>query len=172
MPVLSRDALVDLAARTFRIMEQWDDAEAARVIHPESVNHEAVAEPPEARGRGPAAYRATYDWLHAAYAELRWDVQQVLADGDLVAARCVMSGRHTGPFVTYDADGRIDQAFPPTGRSFASTQTHLYRMEDGLIAEHWANRDDLGQAAQLGWIPPSPVFLLRGALLKRRLSRR
>ena len=45
-------------------------------------------------------------------------------------------------------------------------------MEDGLIAEHWANRDDLGQAAQLGWIPPSPVFLLRGALLKRRLSRR
>jgi predicted ester cyclase len=99
-------------------------------------------------------------------------VQHVLADGDLVAARCVMSGRHTGPFVTYDADGRIDQAFPPTGRSFASTQTHLYRMEDGLIAEHWANRDDLGQAAQLGWIPPSPVFLLRGALLKRRLSRR
>jgi predicted ester cyclase len=171
MPLLTHDALVDLALRSFRLMEQWDDDEAARVIHPESVNHEAVSEPPAARGQGPAAYRATYEWLHAAYEGLRWEVQHVVADGDLVAARCVMSGRQTGPFVTYAADERIDRVFPPTGRTFAATQTHLYRVADGLVVEHWANRDDLGQAAQLGWIPPSPLFLLRGALLKRRLSR-
>jgi hypothetical protein len=39
------------------------------------------------------------------------------------------------------------------------------------VVEHWANRDDLGLAEQLGWIPPSPAFLLRGAPIKRRLRR-
>jgi hypothetical protein len=82
-----------------------------------------------------------------------------------------MSGRQTGPFVTYDAQGRIDQVFPATGRSFAVTQTHLFRVTDGKISEHWANRDDLGQAVQLGWVPPSPAFLLRAAWAKRRLAR-
>ncbi len=61
--------------------------------------------------------------------------------------------------------------FPATGRNFAVTQTHWFRIADGRCVEHLANRDDMGQALQLGWIPPSPLFLLRGAVLKRRLSR-
>jgi hypothetical protein len=28
-------------------------------------------------------------------------------------------------------------------------------MRDGLVVEHWANRDDLGMAMQLGWFDPS-----------------
>ena len=42
-------------------------------------------------------------------------------------------------------------------------------MADGKVIEHWANRDDLGTAVQLGWVPPSPVYLARAALTKRRL---
>ena len=33
-------------------------------------------------------------------------------------------------------------------------------------------RDDVGTAQQLGWIPPTPAFLLRGWLAKRRLIRK
>lgn len=65
--------------------------------------------------------------------------------------------------------GVVQSVMPPTGRRFASTQTHWYRMRDGLIAEHWANRDDFGTAQQLGWVPPTPVFLLRAWRAKRRL---
>jgi predicted ester cyclase len=79
-----------------------------------------------------------------------------------------MSGRHVAPFVAYDADGRVDEVFPPTGRRFETTQTHWLRVVDGKVVEHWANRDDLGMAKQLGWAPPSPVYLLRMALAKRR----
>jgi hypothetical protein len=39
------------------------------------------------------------------------------------------------------------------------------------IIEHWANRDDLGMARQLGWIPPSPAFLFKMARAKRRALR-
>lgn len=79
-----------------------------------------------------------------------------------------MSGRQVGPFVSYGEDAEVKQAMPPNGRTFAVTQSHWYRIADGLIIEHWANRDDIGMAEQLGWIPPTPRFLLRAALAKRR----
>ena len=94
-----------------------------------------------------------------------------MADGDLIAVHCTMSGRHVGPFVGYDESGEVAQAFPPTGRTFAITQTHWFRMRDGLVVEHWANRDDRGMATQLGWIPPTPAYLWRMARAKRRARR-
>jgi len=44
-------------------------------------------------------------------------------------------------------------------------------MEDGRIIEHWANRDDLGMSRQLGWVPPTPAYLLRMARAKRQAVR-
>ena len=57
------------------------------------------------------------------------------------------------------------------GRSFAASQTHWYRLADGRVIWHAANRDDLGQARQLGWVPPSPAFLVRSGLARRHLGR-
>ena len=51
------------------------------------------------------------------------------------------------------------------------TQSHWFKMKDGVIIEHWANRDDLGTARQLGWIPPTPPYLFKMALAKRRATR-
>ncbi len=81
------------------------------------------------------------------------------------------SGRHVRTFVGYGADARPEQTFPPTGRRFATTQTHWFRMADGKIIEHWANRDDLGTATQLGWTPPTPAYLVRMLLATRRARR-
>jgi hypothetical protein len=86
----------------------------------------------------------------------------------MVVLHCTMSGRQVGPFVTYDADGKVERAFAPTGRTFAVTQSHWFRIADGQVVEHWANRDDMGNAIQLGWIPPTPAFLLRSARATRR----
>ena len=108
-----RDDVRDLVRRSFHLMEVWDDAEAGEILHPDSVNHEAVSEPPAARGPGPQAYRATVEWLHAAYTDLRWTLHEVVVDGDLSVARVTMSGRHTGPFRVYSPDGTLDQVFPP-----------------------------------------------------------
>jgi len=69
-----------------------------------------------------------------------------------------MSGRHIAPSVSYDKDAQPAQVFPATGKQFASPQTHWFRVADGMVIEHWADRDDLGTATQLGWIPPSPWY--------------
>jgi hypothetical protein len=82
-----------------------------------------------------------------------------------------MNGRHVAPWVVYNAGAEVDTVFPPTRKPFAATQSHWFRMKDGRIVEHWANRDDLGMSQQLGWVPPSPAYLLRMARAKRQTAR-
>jgi predicted ester cyclase len=83
-----------------------------------------------------------------------------------------MNGRHVAPWVVYDAEAEVDTVFPPTRRTFAATQSHWFRMKDGRIVEHWANRDDLGMGQQLGWNPPTLLYLARMLLASRRARRR
>ena len=137
-------------------------------FHPDAVNHEAKDEPAECRGTGPGAFYATARWLRSAFAELRWEIHEALPYDDLVVLHATMSGRQVGPFVSYGEDARVTDAMPPNGRTFAVTQSHWYRVTDGLIIEHWTNRDGIGMAKQLGWVPPTPRYLIRMALAKRR----
>ena len=146
----------DLAASDFQLMEHWDDAQALAIISPTMHNAEAAVQPPAARQLGVPGARGTYDWLHSAYADLHWTIHHVVAEGDWVVAHTTMSGRQHGPFVTYTPDGAVGQVFPSTGRDFAVSQTHWFRVADGQLVEHRADRDDLGQAFQLGWFPPNP----------------
>jgi predicted ester cyclase len=157
--------------RSIELMASGTLAEFAEVIHPEATNREAKTEPPAARGVGPAAYFATAEWLRDAYAELAWEVHDAVAEGDVVVLHATMSGKHVGPFVAYGPDGVPSQVFPPTQRRFAATQTHWFRIADGLVIEHWANRDDNGQAMQLGWLPSSPAYLVRMLLATRKAKR-
>jgi predicted ester cyclase len=138
----------------------------------DAVNREAKTEPPDTRGTGPGAMYATARWLRNAFSDLTWQVHHVAHDGDLVVVHVTMSGRQSGPFVAYRPDGQVDAAFPPRGRSFAVTQTHWFRMQAGKVAEHWANRDDLAMGRQLGWNPPTPLYVARMLLATRRARRR
>lgn len=169
---LTRDQQADLVVRSMHAMAGADRREFATFFHPECVNREAVAEPPAARHRGPEAMYATALWLRAAYSDLAFAVDEVAVEGDLVVTHGTMSGRHTGDFVVWTPEGRVQRVFAPTGRRFEVHHAHFCRVRDGLVAEHWAVRDDNAQAVQLGWIPPSPWFLLRCARATRRARRR
>ena len=146
----------DLAIRDFRLMESWNDAEASAILAPTYVNGEAAPEPLAARVPGVAGARATYDWLHGTFEDLRWEVHNVVAEGEWVVTRTTMSGRQVGPFVTYLPDGQVRAAFPATGRRFAVSQTHWFRVADRQLVEHHADRDDMNKAMQLGWLPSTP----------------
>jgi predicted ester cyclase len=160
-----------LCIRSMQIMVDGDLEDFEAVVHPLAVNREAVEEPPATRVPGPAGFHATALWLRHAFADLAFEVHDVVADGDLVTIHNTMSGRHVNPFVSYGPDGEVVQAFPPTGKRFATTQSHWFRVADGKVIEHWANRDDLGTARQLGWVPPSPRYLVGMARATRRARR-
>lgn len=162
----------ELARRAVLWMADGSPEDFRGMYHPEAVNREALAEPPECRRPGPEGFYATALWLRAAMDGLAFTVHDVVAQGDLVAASARMSGRHTGTMVTYNPDGTVDRAFAPTGKRFTVPQAHFIRLRDDLVVEHWAVRDDLGQAVQLGWVPPTPVYLVRCALATRAARRR
>lgn len=103
------------------------------------VNHEAwPGEDP-----GYAGFRLRMERLHSAIPDIRLEVHEVVAAGDLVAYRATLSGTHEGELL----------GMPPTGRSFSVQHMHMLRMRDGRACEHWAVRDDLGMLQQLGIIP-------------------
>jgi predicted ester cyclase len=161
----------DIAVRSILIMADGERADFDELIHPDAMNREGRIEPPECRVGGPAGFYATALWLRAAFAGLAYDIHHVIADGNLVAVHSTMRGQHVGPFVVYTPEGEVDTAFPPTAKEFAVTQSHWFRVRDGQIVDHWANRDDIGQSQQLGWVPPTPAYLVRMARAKSRAKR-
>src|SRR5690242_7093522 len=137
----------------------------AQMYTADAFTREQMAAPRAARGTGPDAFFALAGWLRAAFADYRYEVHTAVAEGDLVTVNSTMHGRHVALIAFYTDDADIDIVFAPTGKPFAMSQSHWFRMRDGLIAEHWANRDDLGMAKQAGWVPPSPLYLLKCARL-------
>lgn len=157
-----------VALRSIAIMAHGDRADFDEVVAAGAVNHEAGTEPPDCRVGGPAGFHATARWLRSAFADIEHRVEHVVVEEDLVVVDTTMRGRHVGPFVLFDARGEVDRVWAPTGRTFAVRQSHWLRVADGAVTEHWAVRDDLGQSLQLGWVPPTPAYLLRCVLAKRR----
>ena len=168
---LSVDETKQLCLDSMQIMASGDFADFERIVHHHAVNREAVDEPPAARQPGPPGFYATALWLRAMFADLAFEVHEVVAEGDVVVVHNTMSGRQQGPMVEYDSSGAVGAVFPSRGRTFASRQTHWFRVADGKVIEHWANRDDIATAKQLGWVPPSPAYLIRMGSARRRARR-
>jgi predicted ester cyclase len=172
---VDRETLVRVATDAIHLMADASESghePFQHLIHPDATNHESVTEPPAARGTGPQAFHATARWLQAAFSDLRFTVRNAAVDADVVVLRVSMAGRHSGDFVVYAPDATIERVFVPTGKTFDVTQTHWHRIRDGKVVEHWANRDDQGMATQAGWVPPSPLYLLRCGRATARARRR
>ena len=99
------------------------------------VNHEAPPGTPPGLG----SVTMFMNLLSTAFSDQHWTMQQVIAEGDLVAIHCIHSGRHTGNFF----------GLPATGRSFSYQQMHLIKLRDGKGVEQWGVRDDAGLMRQL-----------------------
>ena len=159
---------ISVAVRSIRTMADGNRADFDLLYHPLAVDRENEVQPPSSRVPGPAGFYATALWLRAAFADLHHDIHDVVADGNLAVVNSTMNGRHVAPWAVYTDEGEVDTVFPPTNKTFAMTQSHWFRVEDGRITEHWANRDDIGMSKQLGWIPPTLTYLIKMARAKRR----
>lgn len=96
--------------------------------------------------RGPGGLLQMTAMFHAGFPDLRYEVEDLVAEGDRVAVRWTATGTHRGTFM----------AIPPTGRAMSITGMDLFRVADGRLAEAWVNSDFLGLLQQLGAIPLPP----------------
>jgi predicted ester cyclase len=163
--------LSQVGAELVELITHGDLGDFAQVVHPLAVNREASHEPPAARRPGPDGFHATSLWLRSAFSDMAVEIHEAVAADDLVVVHNTLRGKQTGTMVYFQEDGSVGEVFPPNGATFAITQSHWMRMADGLVIEHWANRDDLGVARQLRWVPPTPMYLLRRRAARRTARR-
>ena len=147
-----------LVLQVLAALDNGDADAVAALHHPDYINHEAAS----SRQRGPEGARATAVFLNRTFQDMRHEPLDVVAEGDLVVIRAQASGRQVG-----EIDG-----FPATGRTFSVQHIHIFRLANGKISEHWACRDDLGAARQLGLVPGSTHNGGLRARCKRWLRRR
>jgi steroid delta-isomerase-like uncharacterized protein len=110
---------------------------ADQLVHPACHN---LHDPQDRRGPGRAREVATM--LRNAFPDQRWEIEQLVADGDHVAMYCTWTGTHEGAFM----------GIPPTRRQATVPHMYLFRLESGQVIEYAAVRDDLGMMQQLGLI--------------------
>lgn len=122
------------------IYNQGQLAVADEVFEPEYIEHTPL---PPGFPTGVQAVKAYAAMLRAAFPDLKLTVEDEVAEGDRVVMRITYSGTQTGEFM----------GIPATGKRAVWTQTHICRLANGRLAEHWVNADQLGMMQQLGVIP-------------------
>ena len=137
-----------------RIAEQFNEAfnrgdldAAASCFSEDCENH--------GRKVGRAGVRAVLGEIKTNFPDAKLTTLNSVAEGEWVVVRCTYSGTHRGSS-RVPVDVGMLVGVQPTGRAFEVQHIHMYRVLDGKIAEHFANRDDVGMMRQLGLLPPLP----------------
>jgi steroid delta-isomerase-like uncharacterized protein len=78
--------------------------------------------------------------VHAGLANVSFKIEDIIAEEDKVAVRVTAHAKHTGDFM----------GLPATGKEYTISETHIFHLRDGKVAEHWRDADMLGLMRQLG----------------------
>jgi predicted ester cyclase len=139
----------ELKAKARRIWEEifpsGDVDRLADVIAEDAIDHSARPDEPQ----GLVGAQQTMLWLGSVFSDQRWEIHQVVGEGDTVVVYCTLRGRHTGDLL----------GIPPTNREVAMDYVQILRFRDGKAVERWGVRDDMALMRQLGSLParPAPV---------------
>ena len=152
-----------IAHASFRLIETGDAELARQIIAPNFIEEEAEDDDPEdveRRQHGPEGFLVTSRWLRDAFSNLRFQLQETVAEGNTVMAAATMTGQHTGPF----------NGIAPTGRPITHKQIHIFAVADGQ------NRMQTSVDPFIGWttIDGRPFYAMRfveGETLKDSIDR-
>lgn len=124
-----------LARRFYKGLNAGDLGVIDEFFSDDLVEHEEFA------GSEPAkvGVRHQFEWLQAAFPDGRFEVEDMIAEGDKVFVRARMTGTHQGEFMGLLA----------TGRTIDVGVADYMRFEKGKVVEHWRVSDTGTMAQQL-----------------------
>lgn len=130
-------------AENIQLVTRWvtqglggDASLVDELIGPEYINHDAGPDDPP----GPQMQRDMIKRMHRAFSNLKFEIDDIFADGDRVVVRDHMIGVNTGHFF-----GR-----PPTNKSIDVERITIYRVEGGKLRESWSAMNTFLLLQQLG----------------------
>ena len=89
---------------------------------------------------GAAGIRELIAMVDTGFTDFGFQIEDAIAEGDKVVFRVSESATHNGEMM----------GIPGTGKKISWTGIHIFRIEDGKIAEHWREQDMLGFMQQMG----------------------
>jgi predicted ester cyclase len=143
----------EVIRRHFAALERGDLEGAASYWAQNAVNHgsgRSGQQPPS----GPGGLMGVLHSLQLAFPDRRWQIADLIAEGDMVACLLTASGTY-GEIPPIPVEGAMLIRTPPTGKAYAVQHVHLFRLAKGRVIEHRAVRDDLGLLLQLGALSAS-----------------
>ena len=96
-------------------------------------------------GPGKDELKQAIERVSAGLSDVSMKVEDVIAEGDLVAVRLTSHAVQSGEFM----------GMPPSGKDYTIGEIHIFRVRDGRVAEHWHQADFMGMMRQLGAMPGS-----------------
>lgn len=93
--------------------------------------------------KGAAGFAATMNGLRSAFPDIRFQVEDVIAELDKVAVRWRWQATHAGEFRGLEA----------THRRVENTGIAIYHLRHGKIVRSWLETDRLGALQQMGALP-------------------
>lgn len=111
------------------------------VLMPTFVQHSVVAISPGREG-----LVQLYRELQVAFPDFNFAIDDLIAEGDRVAARMTCRYTHKGEFMGVAA----------TGKAVVLLKMDIFRFVNGRCVEHWDSADRLGLLQQLGMVPKIP----------------
>lgn len=124
--------------------EKGNYALSRELFTSDSLSHDRTGPGPNGEWpRGPAGAEAVVKTYLTAFPDIRFTIEDQIAEGDLVSTRWTARGTNTGPIM-----GR-----PATGKTSIVSGIETDRLVNGKIAESWVNFDTLGMLVQLGLAP-------------------
>jgi len=78
--------------------------------------------------------------LHNAFPDITFSIEELIAEGDRVIVRFIVTGTHEGEF----------QGIPATGNKYEHSGISISRIENGKVVEQRKEIDELGMMMQLG----------------------
>lgn len=82
--------------------------------------------------------------MRTAFPDVRFEVHELVAEGDIVACRSTMTGTHLGRLEL------VPPGLDPTGRSVRVAHMHFFRYAEGRVTDLWHLWDTPGLLRQLG----------------------
>lgn len=87
------------------------------------------------------------EMLATAFPDQRYDIQEMVAEGDMLVVRWRMTGTHEGELAG------PTMTIPATGKRIDLWGMSMYRMEGGMAREIWERLDMMEFLGQLGVLP-------------------
>lgn len=125
-------------------LNQGDLEAAVEIFDEECSNHGMKV--------GREGIRLVLDDIYRTFPDWQFEIEDVVAEGDSVVVRTLVRGTHRG-IGQIPVNGGMLIGVEPTNKSFEVQHIHWYKLRDGKIIEHYANRDDIGMMQQLGLLP-------------------